>query len=147
MATWCEELTHLKRPWRWERLRAGGEGDDSGWDGWIASLTQWTWVWMNSGSWWWTGRPGMLQFMGSQRVGHDSDWTELTVFIVMVNGILHLFLNKWHNLYWMVDPFSHWFLKVLVNLGRLIANYFFQFVFCHCWFYLSEGLTDLSAAH
>ena len=68
----CEELTHLKRPWCWERLRAGGEGDDRGWDGWMASLTQWTWVWVISGSWWWSGRPGVLQSMGS-------NWTELTV--------------------------------------------------------------------
>ena len=51
-------------------LRAGGEGDDRGWDGWMASPTQWTWVWVNSGSWWWTGRPGVLRFMGSQRVRH-----------------------------------------------------------------------------
>ena len=57
--------------WCWERLRAGGEGDDRGWDGWMASPTQWTWVWVNSGNWWWTGRPGMLQFTGLQRVGHD----------------------------------------------------------------------------
>ena len=71
LATWCEELTHLKRPWCWERLRAGREGEDRGWDGWMASPTQWTWVWVNSGSWWWTGRPGVLQFMGSQRVGHN----------------------------------------------------------------------------
>ena len=71
LATWCEELTHLKRPWCWERLKAGGEGDDRAWDGWMASLTQWTWVWVNSKSWWWTGRPGMLWFMGSQRVRHD----------------------------------------------------------------------------
>ena len=70
LATWCEELTHLKRSWCWERLKVG-EGDDRGWDGWLASLTQWTWVWVNSGSWWWTGRPGVLQSMGSQRVGHD----------------------------------------------------------------------------
>ena len=65
----------------WERLRAGGEGDDRGWDGWMASPTQWTWVWVNSGSWWRTGRPGMLRFMGLQRVGHDwateVNWTEL----------------------------------------------------------------------
>ena len=53
------------------RLKKGGEGDDRGWDGWMASPTQWTWVWVNSGSWWWTGRPGVLQSMGSQRVGHD----------------------------------------------------------------------------
>ena len=71
LATWCEELTHWKRPWCWERLKAGGEGDDRGWDGWMASLTQWTWVWVNSGNWWWTGRPGMLRSMGLQRVGHD----------------------------------------------------------------------------
>ena len=71
LATWCEELTHWKRLWCWERLGAGGEGDDREWDGWMASLTQWTWVWMNSGSWWWTGRPGVLWFMGSQIVGHD----------------------------------------------------------------------------
>ena len=73
LATWCEELTHLKRPWYWERLRAGGEGDDRGWDGWMASPTQWTWVWVNSGNWWWTGRPGVLRSMRSQRVRHD--WT------------------------------------------------------------------------
>ena len=63
-------LTHLKRPWCWERLRAG-EGDNRGWDGWMASPTQWTWVWVDSGSWWWTGRPGMLQSMESQRLGHN----------------------------------------------------------------------------
>ena len=63
-----EELTHWKRPWFWQRLKAGGEGDDRGWDDWMASLTQWTWVWVNSVSWWWTGRPGVLQSMGSQRV-------------------------------------------------------------------------------
>ena len=69
--TWCEELTHLKRPWCWERLKVGGEGDDRGWDGWMVSLTQWTWIWVDSGRWWWTGRPGVLWFMGSQRVGHN----------------------------------------------------------------------------
>ena len=71
LATWWEELTYLKRPWFWERLKAGGEGDDRGWDGWMASPPQWTWVWRNSGSWWSTGRPGVLQSMGSQRVGND----------------------------------------------------------------------------
>ena len=69
-----------KRPWYWERLRAGGEGDDRGWYGWMASPTQWRWVWVNSGSWWWTGRPGVLESMGSWRVGHDwvtkLSWTE-----------------------------------------------------------------------
>ena len=81
LATWCEELTHLKSPWCWERLMAGGEGD-RGWDGSVASLTQWTWLWVNSGSWWWTGRPGVLRFMGSQRVRHD--WaTELNRLIIL----------------------------------------------------------------
>ena len=60
-----------------EGLGAGGEGDDRGWDGWMASLTPWAWVWVNSGSWWWTGKPGMLRFMGSQSRTRLSDWTEL----------------------------------------------------------------------
>ena len=64
-----------------ERLKDGGEGDNRGWDGWKASLTQWTWIWVNSTSWWWTGGPGVLQSVGSQRVGHDwkteQKWTEL----------------------------------------------------------------------
>ena len=71
LVTWCEELTHWKRPWRWERLKVGGEGGDRGWDSWMASPTRWTWVWVNSGHWWWTRRPGMLWFMGSQWVRHD----------------------------------------------------------------------------
>ena len=74
VATWCEELTHWKRSsWCWERLKAGGEGDDDdrGWDAWMAPPIQWTWVWARSGSWWWTGRPGVLQFIGWQRVGHN----------------------------------------------------------------------------
>ena len=62
---------NLKRSQCWERLKVGREGADRGWDDWMASLTQWTWVWVDSGSWWWTGRPGVLQFMGSQRVGQD----------------------------------------------------------------------------
>ena len=87
LATWCEEPTHWKRPWCWERLRAGGEGDDRRWDGWMASPTRWTWVWVNSGSWWWTGRPGVLQFMGSQRVRHD--WaTELNWILVIFSCCL-----------------------------------------------------------
>ena len=71
------------KDWCWEGLGAGGKGDDRGWDGWMASPTQWMWVLVNSRSWWWTGRPGVLRFMGSQRVGHDwateLNWTELSV--------------------------------------------------------------------
>ena len=70
----------IGKDWCWEGLGAGGEGDDRGWDGWMASPTRWPWVWVNSGSWWWTGRPGVLQFMGLQRVGHDwateLNWTK-----------------------------------------------------------------------
>ena len=91
LATWCDELAHLKRPWCWERLRAGGEGDDRGWDGWMASLTQWTWVWVNSGSWWWTGGPGALQSMGLQRVG-DNWATELNWSI---SGSVHVLSHVW----------------------------------------------------
>ena len=80
LATLCEELTHWKRLWYWEGLGAGGERDNRGWDGWMASPTGWTWVWVNSGSWWWTRRPGVLWFMGSQRVGHnwatELNWTD-----------------------------------------------------------------------
>ena len=83
LATSCEELTHWKRLWCWEGVGAGGQGDDRGWDGWMASPTLWTWVWVNSGIWWWTGRPDVLQFMESQRVGHDwateLNWTETRV--------------------------------------------------------------------
>ena len=79
LATWCEELTHMKRPWYWERLKEGGEGDNREWDGWIASLTQWTWVWVCSGSWWLTRRPGVLQSMLSQSWTWLSNWTELQV--------------------------------------------------------------------
>ena len=90
LVTCCEELTHVKRPRCWKRLKAGGKGDNRGFDGWMASLTQWTWGWVNSGSWWWTGRPGMLWSTGSQRVRHDWAtelyWTEslITDFLIWV---------------------------------------------------------------
>ena len=75
-----QRVDSLEKTLNWEGLGAGGEVDDRGWGGWMASLTWWTWVWVNSGSWWWTERPGVLRFMGSQRVGHDwvtqLNWTE-----------------------------------------------------------------------
>ena len=77
LVTWCEELTPRKRPWCWKKMMAGGKGKDRDWDGWMASLTWWTWFWASSRSWWWTGRPGVLQFMGSQSQTRLSDWTEL----------------------------------------------------------------------
>ena len=107
-------MTHWKRPWCWEGLGAGGEGDNRGWDGWMVSPTRWTWVWVNSGSWWWTGKPDVLRFMGSQRVGHDwatelnwwyldkgSFWFSIcsSIFlpwILIIFFIIKTFF-KWHN--------------------------------------------------
>ena len=81
-STWCEELTHWKRPLCWKKLKAGGEGDNRGWDGWMAPPTQWTWVWINPGNWWWTRRSGVLQSMGSQNQTQLGDWTELTCLLL-----------------------------------------------------------------
>ena len=110
LATWSQELTQ-KRPWCWGRLKTGGEGDDTGWDGSMTSPTQWTWVWASSRSWWWTGRPGVLQSMGLQRVGHDwvmeqerkSTWQyqvlsdSLIVYLIVIETLpgTHLFTNAW----------------------------------------------------
>ena len=81
LTTWCEKLTNLKICWCWERLKAGGEGDNRGWDGWMASPTQWTWIWAGSRSWWWIGRPVMLQSMVSQSWTWLRDWTNWIVWI------------------------------------------------------------------
>ena len=94
----------LKKTWCWERLKVGGEGEDRGWSGWMASPIQRTWVWVNSGSWWWTGRPGMLQCMGLQRVGHDwvterLNWTELELSLKEVhtqNYNINIFKSNVH---------------------------------------------------
>ena len=105
LATWWEELTHLKRPWCWERLKAKGEGDDRGWDGWMASLTWWTWVWVNSGSWWWTGRPGVLQSMGSQSARQDwataLNWRNLCL-LKTVKIFARRIPSRWFNLTWQI---------------------------------------------
>ena len=102
--TSCKELTHWKRPWCWEGLGAGEEGDDRGWDGSTSSPTQWTWVWVNSRSWWWTGRPGVLQFMGLQRVRHDwvteLNWTELKWIVKILDTGDRKFLHT--SLAWQI---------------------------------------------
>ena len=104
LATSCEALTHFKRPWCWEGWRSGGEGDNRGWFGWMASPTQWTWVWMDFGSWWGTGWPGVLRFIGSQRVGHDCA-TELrwlnvwTQFKSQCCGVIVLQVNKINKIF------------------------------------------------
>ena len=112
LATSCEELTHWKRLWCWEELGAGGEGDDRGWDGWMASLTRRMWVWVNSRSWWWTGGPGVLRFMGSQRVGHD--WATELNWISIQHNLEHL-KATWQN-------FIFWGISKVVSLGRYKYN-------------------------
>ena len=118
LATWWGELMHWKRPWYWARLKPGGEGDDRGWDGWMASLTQWTWVSTSPGSCWWTGKPGMLQSMGSQRGGHN--WTNE--------------LN-WIDI-WEIFFSLHWSNKIIViSLGVLECSQYLNlyfFFFCKC---------------
>ena len=110
LATSCKGLTHWKIFWCWEGLGAGGEGDGRGWDGWMASLTRWTWVWVNSRSWWWTGRPGMLWFMGSQSQTRLSDWTELNWISFFIFYFLSPFQSKLPVL-WTCN-----FLKSLMDL-------------------------------
>ena len=96
-----QRMNHLKRPWCWEILRTGREGDDRGWDYLMVSPIQWPWVWVNSGSWWWTGRPCMLRSMGSQRVGHY--WTELSIPLCdtpvnnNVTTLAHLLWQMYHT--------------------------------------------------
>ena len=119
LATWWEELTHWKRPWCWGRLKAGGEGDDRGWDGWMASLTPWTWVWVDSRSWWWTGRPGVLRFMGLQRVGHnwvtELNWTDALLLLFLSIFLLFIFL-LW--LPWLGFPKLCW--QIVMREGTLV---------------------------
>ena len=93
LATWCEELTHLKRPWCWERLKAGGEGVNRGWDGWMASLTRWTWVWVSSGSWWWTGEPGPW----GRKESDMTEWLNWTV------SFSYDFINLWELSCFLVE--------------------------------------------
>ena len=112
LATWCEELTQMKRPSCWARLRAGGEGDEIGWDGWVASPTQWTWVWLKSRSWWWTGRPGLLQFMGSQKVRHD--WATKLNWIDCLESLplrSHAFFNF---IYYRI------IINIFINCGSIV---------------------------
>ena len=136
LATWCEKLTHLKRPWCWERLRPGGVGDDRGWDGWMASPTWWTWVWVNSGSWWWTGRPGVLWFMGQQRVGRDwvneLNWTWATatscpfpsqpqlLYVLRENNTFHI--TTIHN----GEKFIFWLLRKRFKEPKPLYSFYYS---------------------
>ena len=113
LATWCEELTHLKWPWCWERLKAGGEGDDRGSDGWMASPTQWAWFWVNSGSWLWKGRPGVLRFMGLQRVRHN----------------------------WMTELYWPWSTVLFIHCWIWFANILLRILYLCSWEILVFGLS------
>ena len=95
LATWCKELTHLKKSWCWEKLKVGEEGDNRGWDDWMASSTQWTWVWVGSRSWCWRGKPGMLQSLGSQIVGHNwvIELNRISYFTIHTHTHTHTHMN------------------------------------------------------
>ena len=120
------------RPWCWERLKMGGEGDNRGWDGWMASPTQWTWVWVNSRSWWWTGRPGVLQSMELQRVVHDwvTKLTELSrleeqreIMILQPQfGVIFTLCSLGAPWTWFLH--GSWFFIILCHLKRQLAGFY-----------------------
>ena len=123
LAISCEELTHWKRPWWLEGLGTGGKGDDWGWDGWMTP-PWWIWVWVNAGSLWWTGRPGILRFTGSQRVGRD--WaTEL----------------NWADMFWFLFP---WRLNMLIQFCS--DGYYLIYIYFHFAFNLPVLLSFKSAS-
>ena len=113
LATWYKELTHWKRPWHWERLKAAGEGEDRGWNDWMASPTWWTWVWATSGNWYWIWMPGVMQPMGSQRDRPDwvteLNWAEMFFIYYGYNPLISLYckyilpLHDLCNYFWIVS--------------------------------------------
>ena len=141
LATWCEELTYLKKPWCCERLKAG---EGRGWDGWMASPTRWTWVWVNSRSWWWTGRPGMLQFMGSQRVRHDwvteLNWT-LIDFHILKNPCIAGINPAWSCCMSFLMCYWSLFAKILLRIfaSMFISDICLQFSFLCCLWFWYQG--------
>ena len=130
LATWCEELTHLKRPWCWERLKAGGEWDDRGWGGWMASPIRWTWVWVSSGICWWTGKPGVLKSMRLQSWTWLSSWNELnwteSLYSLLLQWIAPQILLAYHS-------------RSMLPIGRM----FFHVVFQGSHFYYLVVLTTV----
>ena len=121
-----------KNPWCWERLKAGREGDDRGWDGWMASPTQWTWVWASSKSWWWTGRPGMLHSMGSQRVWHN--W---------VTELNQIFVSNFYLLAHVFNPLRFLFASILDSsscfLSEAIVHQDTELLFHEWWLLMGWG--------
>ena len=131
LATCCKELTHLKRPWCWERFKVEGKGNDRGWDGWMASPTQWTWVCVNSRSWWQRGRPCVLQSMGSQIVGHnwatELNWTDdVSVNEPQWNECIY----KWTTVKWVWNTYANFLKNARYNFlteKRVLQNIRFLF--------------------
>ena len=133
-----QRADHLKRPWCWQRLKAGGEGADRGWDGWMASPTQQTWVWVNSGSWWWTGRAGMLWSMGSQRVRHDwatelnwTRWGAAKLVFTNCHTILH-FHQQCTRVLIALHPCQKLFIFHFVDYGHLVGMKLYLIVVLIC---------------
>ena len=130
----------IGKDWCWKGLGAGGKGDDRGWDGWMASPTRWTWVWVNSGRWWWTGRPVMLWFMGSQRVGHDwateLNWTELKQYmsLSLPKPQRLIFTKQSHSTNTFLF-FSFW--NVSNNTLIWISFFLYHELYWNIWRYLS----------
>ena len=113
LATHCKELTQ-KRPWCWERLKAGGDGDNRVWDGWMASPTRWTWVWASSRRWWRTGKPGVLQPIGSQRVGHWVSEQQQRIWLNDLDekyGSVHLSQHGSQEMRWGENHQQSWLIK------------------------------------
>ena len=140
LATWCEELTHWKRLWCWKRLKAGREGNDRGWDGWMALPTWWAWVWASSGIWWWTGMSDILQSMGLHRLRHNwgtelnwIDYPELTRAKAQI--YIYSILEIWLSWSWIASTTN-----LLAETERLYVErqlrvkpwYFYNFVDSMC---------------
>ena len=114
LATWCEELTHWKRPWCWERLKGGGDGDDRGWDGWMASLTPWTWIWTGSGSWYGQGSLACCSPWGCKELDMtEQDWT-----VTVTYDVEHLFLCFCESplVKYLLRSLAHFLIKLFVFL-------------------------------
>ena len=142
LATSCEELPRLKRPWYWKRLKAGGKGDDRGWNGWMTSQTRWTWVWASSESWWWTRKPG-IRWRCFKESNTTVDWTELKIQFYWITTLLlvvaqlqsHVWLLLRHGLQHARLPchsLSHsslGFMSIESVMPLLVEHYIFV-----CWF-------------
>ena len=135
LTMWWEQMKHWKRPWCWERLRAEGKEGDRGWDGWMVSLIQWIWTWVNSGRWGGTGKPGVLQSMELWRVGHNlaTEQQQKDIYIYLCVNWLQLlcfFLCQWITVfpYCVIFPLT-WLIVFLSCQAKCM---------CHiCWTYQS----------